>query len=217
MTRLVLVPSPFVGPSSWRAVEGLIPDARVADYGGVSGPDWYEGAADRIVRQADDAPWVAVLHSSAGGFAPSLAAAARRLTGLIFVDSILPHPGKSAVASAPEAQIQQLRALTTEGLTTPWNTWFDADPTPRWIPDPAARAAFLADLPRVPFAFLEATAPNDNRWERLPAAFVQLSKGYEANAARAEQRGWPVHRVKLNHLAIVGQPAVVAELLSGLP
>lgn len=213
----VLIHSPFVGPSCWRAVAKIVPDALAADYGGVSGPDWYEGAADRIVRQADDTPWIAVLHSSAGGFAPSLAAAARRLTGLIFVDSILPHLGKSAVVNAPEAQIQQLRALTTEGFIAPWNTWFDPDPTPRWIPDPTARAAFLADLPRVPFAFLEATAPDDNRWERLPAAFVQLSKGYEANAARAEQRGWPVRRAKLNHLAMVGEPAAVAELLSDLP
>jgi hypothetical protein len=215
--RLALVPSPFVGPSSWRSLERLLPDAIVVDYGGVSAPDWYDGVADRIVRQVDDQPWIAVLHSSAGGFAPSLAAASTRLEGFVFVDSILPHPGRSALANAPEAQIAQLRGLTTEGRIAAWNTWFPFDPAERWILDADARAPFLADIPRVPFAFLEADAPDHAGWEQLPAAFVQLSSGYETNAARAEQRGWPVRRARLNHLSMVGDPAAVAELLSGLP
>lgn len=215
--RLVLVPSPFVGPNSWREVERVLPNAIVADYGGVSGPDWYQGAAGRIARQVDFEPWVAVLHSSAGGLAPSLAMTSKRLAGFIFVDSILPHPGKSALEIAPEAQIEQLRGLTIQGRIAPWNTWFDSDPTPYWIADAEARAAFLSDLPRVPFAFLEAQSPDAAGWELLPAAFVQLSKGFEGQAARAQQRGWPVRRAKLNHLAMVGAPVAVAELLAGLP
>lgn len=101
--RLVLVPSPFVGPNSWREVERVLPNAIVADYGGVSGPDWYGGAAERIAAQVDSESWIAVLHSSAGGLALSLAIAAKRLAGFIFVDSILPHPGKSALEMAPQA------------------------------------------------------------------------------------------------------------------
>lgn len=215
--RLVLVPSPFVGPNSWRPLADVISNSVVVDYGGVSPPDWYEGVAQRIADQVDGEPWVAVLHSSAGGFAPGLAAASRSLSGLIFVDAVLPHPGKSALAIAPEAQIDGLRSLTTNGHIAPWNTWFDTDPTPHWIPDPGARAAFLSDIPQTPFAFLEARSPDSTAWERLPAAFIRLSKGYEANAARAEARGWPVRRAKLNHLAMVAQPAAVAELLEGLP
>jgi hypothetical protein len=215
--RFVLVPSPFVGANSWRPLAAVMPDAMVADYGGVSGPDWYEGVARRIAEQADDAPWVAVLHSGAGGFAPALACASRRLGGFIFVEAILSHPGKSVLDIAPDAQIEQLRGLTADGLLEPWNQWFGTDPTPRWIPDPEARAAFLSDLPRVPFAFLEAVSPEGDGWTRLPAAFVQLSKGYDTNAARAEQRGWPVRRAKLNHLAMASEPLAVAELLEGLP
>ena len=215
--RRVLVPSPFVGANSWRPLAAVMPNATVADYGGVSGPDWYEGVARRIAERVDDAPWVAVLHSGAGGFAPALASASRRLGGFVFVDAILPHPGKSVVDNTPPAQIEQLRGLTTGGLLAPWDQWFETDPTPRWIPDPEVRAAFLCDLPRVPFAFLEAVSPQGDGWARLPAAFVQLSKGYDTNAARAEARGWPVRRAKLNHLAMASEPLAVADLLEGLP
>jgi len=217
LIRLALAPSPFVGPNSWRPLADVVSNSVVVDYGGVLPPDWYEGVAQRIAHEVDAEPWVAVLHSSAGGFAPALAAVATSLKGFIFVDAVLPHPGRSALDIAPEAQIEGLRRLTTHGLMAPWNTWFDTDPTPHWIPDADARAAFLSDLPRTPFAFLEAVAPDSAAWEQLPAAFIQLSKGYEANAARAEARGWPVRRAKLNHLAMVAQPRVMAGLLEGLP
>jgi len=187
------------------------------DYGGVVAPDWYAGVAQRIVHQVDEEPWVAVLHSSAGGFAPALVASARRLSGLIFVDAVLPYPGASCLEIAPDAQIQDLRRLTTDGCLAPWNEWFEADPTLHWIPDPRVRAAFMADLPRVPFAFLEAPSPAGADWEQLPAAFVQLSKGFAANASRAEERGWPVRRARLNHLAMSSDPLAVADLLRGLP
>lgn len=215
MTRLVLVPSPFVGAVSWQALAGTLPDAAVADYGGVSGPDWYEGAARRITAFAEGHPWIAVLHSGAGGFAPALAAASPDLMGFIHVDSVLPYPGQSCLATAPPAQVDQLKALTTGGRLAAWNTWFEDDPTLRWIPDPEARKTFVDDLPRTPFAFLEAISPVSD-WAALPAAYVQLSKGYEATAAKAEQRGWAVRRVRAHHLAMISDPAMVAALLTEL-
>jgi len=213
----VLIPSPFVGANSWRPLARIMPDTVVADYGAVSTGDDHGTVARRIVEPVDGAPWVAVLHSSAGSLAPALATIARRLSGLVFVDAVLPHPGRSILDIAPGAQVAQLRGLTTEGRLAPWNQWFPEDPTPRWIADAETRAEFLADLPRVPFAFLESMSPDDTGWEALPAAFVQLSKGYETNAARAEARGWPVRRARLNHLAMAGHPQAMAALLEGLP
>jgi hypothetical protein len=216
VARLVLVPSPFVGPMSCAATASALPDAVTADYGVVSGPDWYAGPARRIAAQADGRPWVAVMHSGAGGFAPAIAAAASDLAGLIFVDAVMPYPGRSCLATAPDALAAQLRALTTDGLLAPWTEWFGDDPTPRLIPDDAERAAFVADLPRTPFAFLEADAPPDVGWERVPAAYLQLSKGYEATAEAASRRGWPVRRLRLNHLAMASHPPEVAEQLLAL-
>jgi hypothetical protein len=213
MTRLILVPSPFVGAVSWQAAADALPDALAVDYGGVSGPDWYEAVARRIGVQADGRPWIAVLHSGAGGFAPALASAAADLAGFIFVDAVLPYPGRSNIETAPQPLADRLRALATDGRLAPWNRWFDADPLPRLIPDPEMRAAFERDLPRVPFAFLEAVSPAGSEWERLPSAYLQLSKTYDATADKAEQRGWPVRRARLHHLAMASHPAVVADLL----
>lgn len=217
MVRPVLIPSPFVGAVSWRPTADALPDALALDYGGACAPDWYEGVARRIVAQCDTRPWIAVFHSGAGGFAPALAAAAVSLAGLIFVDAVLPYPGRSMIAAVPASFAELLRRVTTNGYLAPWNTWFGPDPLPGLIPDAEARTAFVRDLPRVPFAFLEAASPDKSEWERLPAAYVQLSRGYDKESAEAERRGWTVVRAKLHHLAITSDPAKVAELLLALP
>jgi hypothetical protein len=217
MSRLVLISSPFVGAISWRATAAALPDSIAYDFGGVSAPDWYEGVARRIVAQCDESPWIAVLHSGAGGFAPAIASAATRLAGLIFVDAVLPYPGKNYIETASADFIARLRRLTHDGYLAPWNRWFEADPLPRLVPDAATREAFKRDLPRVPSAFLEVVSPDTSEWENLPAAYVQLSKAYDEEAAEAERRGWTMRRAKLHHLAMTSEPTKVAELLSGLP
>jgi hypothetical protein len=194
-----------------------MPDAIAADYGGVSGPDWYDGVARRVASQVGDEPWIAVLHSGAGGFAPAMAAASPTLAGFIFVDAVLPYPGQSCLATAPADHVENLKRLTTDGRLAPWNQWFEPDPTPRLIPDVRHREAFIADLPRVPFAFLEAVAPAQSQWERLPCAYVQLSRIYQETADKAQQRGWPVRRARLHHLAMLSDPEAVAGLLRGFP
>jgi len=213
MTRIVLVHSPFVGPVSWRALAAVMPEAVVVDYGGVRGPRWYEDVAEATSTRAGDAPFVAVLHSGAGGFAPAISAAVgSRLAGLILLDAVLPYPGASCASTAPEALVAHLRKITTEGRLAAWNRWFPQDPTLTMIPDAGLRDAFVADLPRTPFAFLEAVCPDD-AWEHVPVAYVQLSQGYAATAAKAEARGWPVLRADLHHLAMASDPAAVAVLL----
>lgn len=217
MARLILIPSPFTGPSGWRAVAGRLSGALAADYGGVRGPDWYGGMAARVADQVGGrmagAPWIAVLHSGAGGFAPALARQSPTLAGLIFADAILPHPGVSVIDNAPPELARRLRERTEAGRLRPWTEWFDADPSERLIPDPAARAAFVADLPRTPFAFLEAPAPEASEWEALPKAYLQFSRAYDDTAARAEALGWPVRRERLNHLAMITHPDRVAARL----
>ena len=198
MTRLVLVHSPFVGPVAWRATADVLPAAVVADYGGVNGPDWYGRVGRAVAAQAGEAPWTAVLHSAAGGFAPALAAASPSLAGFIFIDAILPHPGRSVLETAPADLVAHLRKITTDGLLAPWNRWFDEDPTARMIPHAPARAGFIRDLPRTPFAFLEAVAPDHSAWEAIPAAYIQLTRTYEGAAERAAARGWTVRRERLS-------------------
>ena len=88
---------------------------------------------------------------------------------------------------------------------------------PRLVPDREARGAFIRDLRRVPFAFLEAILPAQSEWEQMPAAYVQLSKGYDEMAIKAARRCWTVRRARLHHLAIVSDPATVADRLQNFP
>lgn len=210
MLRLALVPSPFTGAAAWRPLAQRLPQAVAVDYGGVQGPDWYDGVARRTAEAMGDGPWVAVLHSGAGAFAPSLAEAGA--SGLIFVDAVRPHPGRSLREVDPGI-VSHLEARATDGRLAPWNLWFDQDPLPRFLPDPAARDAFVADLPRPPVAFLDAPAPPSGAWERLPSAYLQLSRRYAVQADWARSRGWPVRVTDLHHLAMATHPGEVASLL----
>lgn len=214
--RLALIPSPFVGAVCWQATAAALPGARVVDYGGVSGPDWYEGVAARAAAQADGEPWIAVLHSGAGGFAPAIANASRDLVGFIFVDAVLPYPGRSNLETAPPDFAARLRAVTHDGELAAWSTWFDVDPTIRMIPDVAIREAFLRAQPRVPFAFLEVVSPQADALSSLPCGYLQLSKSYQATADKAEALGWPVVRLRAHHLAMASDPQQIAAEIARL-
>ena len=213
MARLALVPSPFTGAAAWRPTAEHLPGAVAVDYGGVRAPDWYDGVAARVAEAMRERPWIAVLHSGAGPFAPSLAEAGAR--GLIFVDAVRPHPGRSLRQVDPDI-VAHLEARASDGRLAPWNLWFDQDPLPRFLPDPVVRAAFVADLPRPSLAFLDAVAPVSDGWERLPSAYLQLSGRYAAQAEWACSRGWPVARADLHHLAMASHPAEVAACLGAL-
>jgi hypothetical protein len=218
VARLVLVASPFTGAGVWSATAAELPGVLVADYRPLQGPDWYETVAARIAAQAaqaGDEPWIAVLHSGAGAFAPALAEAAPHPAGFVFADAVLPYPGKTCLGNAPDWLAEAMRRLKgPDGRLAPWNGWFPEDPLPRLVPDAAARAALEADLPRTPFAFLEALSAPSEAWTRLPSAYVQLSNGYADTAARAEANGWPVLRARLNHLAMVSHPTETAALIT---
>lgn len=213
MARLALVPSPFTGAAAWRPTAERLPGATAVDYGGVRAADGYDGVARRVAEAMGEGSWIAVLHSGAGAFAPSLAEGGAG--GLIFVDAVRPHPGRSLRQVDPDIAAH-LEAGASDGRLAPWNLWFDQDPLPRFLPDPAARAVFVADLPRPPMAFLDAVAPASDAWERLPAAYLQLSRRYAAQADWAEARGLPVARADLHHLAMASHPAEVALLIGSL-
>ena len=213
MTRFALVPSPFTGAAAWAPMAAALPGAVAIDYGGVSGPDWYDGAARRIAAAMGEGPWIAVLHSGAGGFAPALAEAGA--AGLIFADAVRPHPGRS-LRDVDAAFVEYLAARATDGLLPPWNRWFEKDRLAELLRDPGVREAFVADLPRTPLAFLDAVPPASDAWEALPAAYLQLSRRYAPQADWAEARGWPVRRLDLHHLAMASHPEPVAAALQAL-
>jgi hypothetical protein len=218
--RLALIHSPLVGPSARRPTAGALQDrglnALAVDYGGVSGPDWYGGATSRIAEAlSGDDPLVLVAHSGAGGFIPGLVdAMGSRVAGFVLVDAVMPYPGRRWLDTAPPALVERVSELAEDGVLPPWDVWFGRKPIARLLSDPALSAEFSADLPRVPFAYLQAIAPDADAWRSRPAGYVQLSDGYAAEAAEAEALGWPVRREALHHLAMLTHPARVAAVLS---
>lgn len=202
-----------------RALSSAGEQAVAIEYGGVAGPAWYAGAAERVASgfEPDEGSTIIVVHSGAGGLVPAIVEAMiPRPAAVIFVDAILPHPGQSWLQTAPASLAHRLGGLEVDGVLPPWNTWFQEDPIVQLIPDIDERASFVAELPRVALAYFAAPAPTDAGWESIPKAYLQLSDAYDAEAREARRRSWRVDCAGLHHLAMVTAPDRVAAMLMRL-
>jgi hypothetical protein len=218
--RFVLLHSPLLGPSSWRATAAALAELghvaetpawpRLSTLGGDFYPELVRG-----LEVAGPDPVMLVAHSGAGALVPALAAALRTpVLGAIFADAILPHPGLSWFDTAPAELRTQLRAGAEDGRMPSWDRWWPPGALERLVPDDAARAKLVAELEPLPVDYFEAPAPAD-RLEG-PCAYLQLSGAYDDEARIAGRQGWPVVRLPMNHLAILTQPKAVASALDGL-
>jgi hypothetical protein len=216
--RFALVPSPLLGPASWRptaaALAALGHVAAVADFGEIAADDTYDVIADRAAATigTGERPLILAGHSGAGGLLAGIAARTAP-EGVIFVDAILPHPGRSWFETVPPALAKRLKGMAQAGRLPPWNLWVSDDPVARLVADPAARAELIAALPSIPLAYLAARAPD---WPPIaaPCAYVQLSETYAREAIAARAGAWEVVREEAHHLAMVTDPARVAAVLA---
>jgi len=223
---VVLVPSPLLGPVSWRrVVDGLraagcrtaVADLRPAI---AAGPPFYPGLAAAIAVAAGDHDEVTLVgHSRAGPLLPAAAEAlGPRVGAAVLVDARLPHPGLSWFDALPAGDARRLRDTATDGRLPPWNTWFPAAELDRLLPDPALRAAVVAEIGRLPVALLDEPAPaNGARWDSLAKRYVCLSPAYADAANAAAGLGWPVDRHDADHLAILTRPELVTGLFPVRP
>ena len=218
--RILLSPSPLLGPASWTAVaESLNAGGRAAEVARqpslleITG-DYYPTLAASIAEAARPGDVLAA-HSGAGALVPAvLAAAAGRIVGSIFVDAILPHPGRSWFDTAPAAMREQLRAGAQQGLLPAWDGWWPPGALERLVPEAAPREALVAELEPLPIAYFEEVAPAGEA--SGPSAYLRLSGAYDNEAKAAGRMGWPVVHLPLNHLAAVSHPTAVAGALAGL-
>jgi hypothetical protein len=222
MVRFALLHSPVLGPGVWRPVATEL-ERRGHD---TLTPAWprlstlaegfYEALADQMSGQlADGEPWVLVAHSGAGALLPILAA---RLSpppqGVIFVDAILPHPGRSWLDTAPAEMRNHLRAGAQMGELPSWDQWWPPGALERLIPDATMRAALVDELEPLPLAYFEEAAPAVEL--DAPAAYLQLSGAYDDEGVVAGRYGWPLVRLPLHHLAMLTHPEAVAAALESL-
>ena len=212
-----LIHSPFLGPSSWRSV------GEVLDRNGMravtldlsdaleAGGRFYESFGEIAARQIT-APSILVAHSGAGALVPAIERHARGLVhGVIFVDALLPHPGRSWFDTAPTALAERIRRDARRGRASPWPSWLPKSVLAELLPDRRMREDLINDAPEVSLAFLEELAPDGSAAAALSSrAYLQLSEGYAVEAEQARALGWAVERVDGHHLSALTDPAVVA-------
>ena len=134
---------------------------------------------------------------------------------LIFVDAQLP-PAAGDVPPVDDEFLEFVRALADEhGRLPPWSAWWGDAVMERLIPDPATRAEFADELPRLDLEWFDDRAAVPP-WRHRRAGYVQLSPlfGSVAEAARAD--GMPVRVLDGSHVEPVVAPDVVATAIHDL-
>jgi hypothetical protein len=224
--RLLLVHSPLVGPASWDLIAPLLAEpgreVTIPDLTSTvaAGPPWCSRQAELIARAAGGRPAVLVGHSGAGPLLAAAGAMIAQVRGYLFVDAGLPIPGRTWMDTAPPELGAQLREMADpDGWLPPWSRWWGEEALAEILPDPGTRERFTAGCPALPLAMFTETHPPAPDWPAAPGApcaYLRLSEAYEDQAARAAGLGWPVTRLASHHLALLTEPAAVAEAISEL-
>lgn len=230
-SAVVLLHSPFVGPGTWggvaremgsRGLDTIVPDLRaVAKAPAPYWPAVARAYAEALVRARLAVERVTlVAHSNAGLLVPLLVAAGSvPVRDIVFLDAGLPPADGSEIPLAPPWLMTWLTGLAdATGRLPRWSDWWGPEAMTELVPEPAARAAVIAEQARIPLDYLRQRAPNPPEWRAARRAYVQLSDGYDEEAARAEAAGWPVVRIAAElgtgqHLDQVRLPGPVTEAI----
>lgn len=220
-TTMLLVHSPLLTPATWDALRPhleaagwrvAVPDLRPA----VEALSFHASVCAAAAGSlTPGAPTVVVGHSRAGPYLPGIVdAVGNEVTDVVFLDAKLPHPGASWVGSLPPEQGIWLRRLAVAGRLPAWDTWFPAGSVDGLLPDPGRRRQLLRDLPALPWTVASEVLPAPGvAWRSARRIYLQLSAAYRSTAEQAEAAGYLVRRRDADHLAMVTQPAMVADLL----
>jgi hypothetical protein len=208
--RLVLLPSPLLGPAVWAPVAGVLRDqgqlASVATVRGQVGrpADVVRGF---LAELPEHEPLVLVPHSNAGLYVAALAAA-RTVAGVVFVDAGLPS-SEASTPTAPAGLREHLADLAdADGLLPPWTRWWpDLD---HLFPDTETRRLVEVEERRLPLGYFHDAVPTPSGWEALPAAYLSFGDTYGDERAEARSRRWPERTLDGGHLHMLVDPQAVA-------
>ncbi|MFL6128151.1 MAG: hypothetical protein ACJ73E_03695 [Mycobacteriales bacterium] len=217
----LLVHPPLLGPAVWApcAAElteaghrAIVPDLRAA----CDPPAGWPLRAAAAATAGVTGPMVVAGHSGAGVLLPLVA---DRLgvgtAAVVFVDALVPAAtGATAPSERFHAFLDELPL--TAGRLPRWTEWWGPDALAELVPDAGLRAAIAAEAPRLPRAFYAEPVPVPASWPPARVAYLQLSPAYDADAAEAAARGWPVRTLPGRHLDLVSRPAEVAAAITAL-
>lgn len=217
MTAYALLGSPFLGPEAWAPVAEALTsaghDVTVVPGRGETTEAVALGFLDALPA---DEQVVLVPHSNAGLYVPALASS-RPVGGAVFVDAVLPGPGRTTpVAPADLAESLAARA-DAAGLLPRWSDWWPAEEIAALFPDEATRRTVEAGQPRVPASYLSGRVTTPPGWETgLPAGYLAFGDGYALEVALAREWEWPVRVLDGGHLHLLVDPEGVAAAIAAL-
>jgi hypothetical protein len=218
---MLLIHSPLLTSATWDALrpyleaagwQVAVPDLRPL----VEAPSFHAAAcAAAAASVPTGAPTVIVGHSRAGAYLPGIAdAVGGDGLDVVFLDARLPHPGTSWVGSLPPERAAWLRDMAVSGRLPTWDSWFPDSSIDNLLPDPGQRRRVLGGLPRLPWQVVDEVLPATGAaWDAAGRVYLQLSDEYRSTAEEAGACGYRVLRRDAHHLAMVTQPAMVADLL----
>ncbi len=223
--RIVLIPGPLTGAMVLRGVcdalwqlgqRAYVTPLTSTEY--LFPPYWLTQAATAAASLPEDGDVVLAGHSGAGVLLPAIGRFSRnrdgaRVTGYLFIDCDLPRDGCSRFdLMEDESSRERLRGGEERGfLRRPGGAHDEA-----LIEEPALRAAFLAQLPRVPVELYEERIGVPDDWPDGPCAYLGLSAHYPRSITQGRQRGWTVREMDRHHLAPLTDPQPVAAAIAAL-
>ena len=161
-----------------------------------------------VVRSCSKAE-VVIGHSGAGAFLPEIADRVDAAV-TVFVDAVL--PGEDPPFLPSQGFVDFINGLPTHaGLLPPWDQWWPVDTMNALIADNEVRETVVAELSAIPRSFYDESIDFPRSWWTRPAAYLQLSRAYGAELARADAWNWPTIRRDGGHLDLVAHPTDIAQ------
>jgi hypothetical protein len=191
----LLVPSPLLGPASWRPVADALRRA---------GHDAEVLRVEEVAARGSDGDVVLVAHSNAGLRVPALVEPVGAVA-TVYVDAALPIGARGHTTAAPAKFRDAHRRLADEhGVLPPWTQWWDD--LGDLFPDDETRAEVEAEQPRLPLSWFDEQIPVPHDWAERPSGYLAFGDTYAEEQSFARAQGWPVRVLTGRHLHQLHDP-----------
>ena len=219
--RWYLIPSPLLGPATWRGVADQLSGAghevlvATTSMTTPSDTDHVSGWIDDLLGPPipdDDLPVIVVGHSAACPRIPlaaaSLAEAGWNVTAFVCVDGRFPD-GRPFTVSGPHFGELLDGLVRPDDYVPPWPRWWGSL-IEGLVIDPEGRAEVFGEARPVPRAWFDQGCPVPPLPSRVKRGFVSFGVGYQESCDQAEREGWLTRRLDGDHLHLVVAPDEVS-------